>query len=144
MKKAEPSYSKMLAFAIRIQPTVTFANSSLRSCSQYHSIGRGPGQLSQYSDSLPAGRSRDRIPVRDEIFRIRPDRSWDPPGLLYNGYGVFTGVQLPGRDVDHPLPSSAEIKKRVELYFTPPLGLRGLIQGERYLSHLNFLLLFAS
>jgi hypothetical protein len=32
----------------------------------------------------------------------------------------------PGRDVDHPPPSSAEVKKRVELYLYSPLGLRGL------------------
>ena len=24
-----------------------------------------------------------------EIFRTRPDRSWDLPSLLYNGYRVF-------------------------------------------------------
>ena len=24
-----------------------------------------------------------------EIFRIRPDRPWGPPSLLYNGYRVF-------------------------------------------------------
>ena len=26
-----------------------------------------------------------------EIFRTRPDRPWDPPSLLYNGYRVFLG-----------------------------------------------------
>jgi hypothetical protein len=26
-----------------------------------------------------------------EIFRTRPDRSWDPPSLLYNGCRVFPG-----------------------------------------------------
>jgi len=25
-----------------------------------------------------------------EIFHTRPDRSWDPPSLLYNGYRVFS------------------------------------------------------
>jgi len=28
----------------------------------------------------------NRIPVRGEIFSTRPDRSWSPPSLLYNGY----------------------------------------------------------
>ena len=33
------------------------------------------------------------------------------------GYWVsFPGVKRPGRDVDHPPPSIAEVKKRVELY----------------------------
>ena len=31
-------------------------------------------------------------PGGGEIFRTRPDRPWDPPSLLYNGYRVF----LPG------------------------------------------------
>ena len=39
------------------------------------------------------------------------------PSLLYNGYRFsFTGVKLPGRGVNRPLPSSAEVKQRVELY----------------------------
>ena len=40
--------------------------------------------------------------------------------------GLFTGVKRPGRDVDHPPTSSAEVKERVELYLTPHLGLRSL------------------
>jgi hypothetical protein len=41
-----------------------------------------------------------------------------PPNLLYNGYrvfpggkatGSFPGVKRPGRGVDHPPPSSAEV-----------------------------------
>jgi hypothetical protein len=36
--------------------------------------------------------------------------------LLYNGYRVFPGVKQPGRGVDHPPPSSAEVKETVELY----------------------------
>ena len=30
-------------------------------------------------------------PGGGEIFRTRPDRPWDPPSLLYNGYQVFPG-----------------------------------------------------
>jgi hypothetical protein len=52
-----------------------------------------------------------------EIFRTRPHRSWGSPSLLYNGYRVsFPGVKRPGRGVDHPPPSSAEVHERVELY----------------------------
>ena len=40
--------------------------------------------------------------------------------------GLSRGVKRPGRSVDHPLPSSAEVKGRVELYSTPPQGLRDL------------------
>jgi hypothetical protein len=36
-------------------------------------------------------------------FRIRPDRPWGPPSLLYDGYRVsFPRVERPGRGVDHP------------------------------------------
>ena len=56
-----------------------------------------------------------------EIFRICPDRPWGPPSLLYNGYRVFLGGKvLPGRDADPSPPSSAEVKKRVELYLYSP------------------------
>ena len=51
----------------------------------------GPGLLSLYSDSLRAGQSGVQIPVGGEIFCTRPDRSWGPSSLLYNGYWVFPG-----------------------------------------------------
>jgi hypothetical protein len=35
------------------------------------------------------------------------------------GTGSFLGVKLPGRGVDHPLPSSAEIEGSEELYICP-------------------------
>jgi hypothetical protein len=70
---------------------------------------------------LWAGGSGDRIPVGGEIFRSRPDRPWGPPSLLYNWYRVsFPGVKRSGRGVDHPPPSSAEVKERVELYLYSP------------------------
>jgi hypothetical protein len=45
-------------------------------------------------------------------FRIRPDRPWGPPSLLYSGYWVsFPGVKRPGRGVNHSSPSGAEVKE---------------------------------
>ena len=45
------------------------------------------------------------------------DQPWGPPSLLYNGYRVsFPGVKRPGRGVDHPPPSTAEVTGRVELH----------------------------
>ena len=42
----------------------------------------------------------------------------DPPSLLSNGYRVsFPGVKRPGRGINHPPLSSAEVKERIELYF---------------------------
>ena len=70
------------------------ANASRRPMCLY--IYDGPGQLSRYSDSLRAGRSGDRMPVRGEIFHTRPDRSWGPPSLLYNAYRIFPGGKAAG------------------------------------------------
>ena len=51
-------------------------------------------------------------PFRDEIFVIRPDRSWSPSSFLYNGCtGSFPGVRRPGRGVDHPPHLSPRLKK---------------------------------
>jgi hypothetical protein len=56
-----------------------------------------------------------------EIFHTCPDRPWDPPSLLYNGYRVFPrGKVWPERDADPSPPSSAEVKNRVELYLYFP------------------------
>ena len=71
---------------------------------------------------LRAGRSGDRIPVGERFSApIQTGR-----GVHKAGTGSFLGVKRPGRDVDHPLPSSVKIRERVELYSTPPLALRGL------------------
>ena len=43
--------------------------------------------------------------------------------------GSCLGVKRPGRRVDHPLPSSAEVKERVELYLSSPSGSSWLVLG---------------
>ena len=46
----------------------------------------------------------------------------DPPSLLYNRYRLsFPGVKLLSRGVDHPSPSSAKVKEKVELYLCSSL-----------------------
>ena len=68
------------------------------------------------------------------IFCTRSDRPWGPPTPLYDAYRVsFPGVKRPGRGVDHPLPSSAEVKERVELYLHFPTGPSCLLQDELYI-----------
>jgi len=38
------------------------------------------------------------------------------PASYTMGTGSFPGVKQPGHGIDHPPPSSAEVKERVELY----------------------------
>jgi len=46
---------------------------------------------------------------------IRPERLWEAPSILSNGYeGLFPcEVKRPGREADYSPPSSAEIKECV-------------------------------
>ena len=44
------------------------------------------------------------------------------PASCTMGNGSFTGIKRPERSVDHPTPSSAQIKERVELYLYSPSG----------------------
>jgi len=44
------------------------------------------------------------------------------PASYTMGTGCFQGVKRPGRGVDHPLPSSAEVEERVEIYIYSPSG----------------------
>ena len=47
------------------------------------------------------------------------------PAFYTTGTGSFPGVMRPRRGVDHPTPSSANVKERVELY-SSRLGLVAL------------------
>jgi hypothetical protein len=79
--------------------------------------------LSSFYNELATGLNvRGSNPRVGEIFRTRPDRPWSTPSLLYNGYRVFTLVKRPGRGVDHPTPTSIQIKETVELYLLPLWG----------------------
>ena len=73
-----------------------------------------------------------------EIFRTCPHRPWGPPRLLYNKHRVsFPGVKRPGRSVDHPPPSSAEVKERVEVHLYSPSGPSWPVLGQTLLHFLT-------
>jgi len=44
------------------------------------------------------------------------------PASYTMGTESFLGVKRPGRDIDHPPPSSAEVKERIELYLYSTYG----------------------
>jgi len=61
-------------------------------------------------------------PGGSKFFPSRPD--------LYDGYRIsFMGVKPPECGVDHPLPSRAEVKERVQLYHFSPSGLSWSVTG---------------
>ena len=75
----------------------------------------GPGYLSRYSDKLRTGRSRDRIPMEARFSAPLQTGPGAHPASYTMGTESFPGVQRPGRGVDHPPPSRAEVEGRVEL-----------------------------
>jgi hypothetical protein len=65
-----------------------------------------------------AGVSQSESVWRGHFFSPqRPDHLWGPPSLLPMGTGgPFPGGEArPGRDTDHSLPNSAEVKNEYEL-----------------------------
>jgi len=58
------------------------------------------------------------------------------PVSYTKGTGSFPGVKRPGSGVDHPY-LEPRLKKEYSSTCTPPLDLRGLLQGEIYLIFLS-------
>jgi len=68
-----------------------------------------------YSYLLRAGRSGDRIPLEERFFAPVQTGPGAHPASYTMGTGSLPGVKRPGRGVDQPNLSSAEVKERVEL-----------------------------
>ena len=70
-------------------------------------------------DRIPEG-ARFSVPVQTgrvrKIEYLNCQGPTQPPIQWAMGTGSFPGLKRPGRGVDHPTPSSAEVKERVELY----------------------------
>jgi hypothetical protein len=59
---------------------------------------------------------------RDFVHPSRPNLGGHPASYTIRT-GSFPGVKQPGRGVDHPHPSSAEVKEKVGLHVYSPFGL---------------------
>ena len=83
----------------------------------------GPRWLSRFSDTLRAGRSGDRIQVGGARFStpVQTGPGANPASYTM-GTGSFPGVKRPGRGGDHPPPSSAKVKEKIEIYIYSPSG----------------------
>ena len=85
---------------------------------------------SRYSDFATNWTVRSSNPGRYGrffSFPKRPDRPWSPPDLLFSGVPeFFPEIQQPRRQVNHPLPSSTEVKSECSYTSTPHLCLHGM------------------
>jgi hypothetical protein len=88
-----------------------------RDVSSVHAYNNTSTRIAQIVQRLVTGWTvRGSNPGEGEIFRIRPHRPWGSSSLLYNEYLVIPGGKRTRRGVDHPHPSSVEVKEREELY----------------------------
>ena len=81
-----------------------------------------PGQLSRSSDSLRAGRSGDRMPLRTRFSSPVQTGPTAHPANYTLSTESLPAVIWPGRGVDHPPSSIPEVKERVELYLHSSLS----------------------
>jgi hypothetical protein len=64
------------------------------------------------------------------------------PASYTMGTKSFQGVKRPGRGVDHPPPTGAQVKERIELYLYSPSGPSWPVVGNAVLTDGNMHLQF--
>jgi hypothetical protein len=96
------------------------------------------------SDSLRAGRSGDRIPVEARFSAPVQTGPGAYPASCTMVTGSFRGVKRPERGVDHPPPSSPEVKERVELYLYSPSGPSWHVLGWTFMRYVQNMTLGSS
>ena len=74
-------------------------------------------------------------PGEGKTLSTRPDRPWGSPHHLYPGYWVIPEGKEAEAWLNHPLPSGAEVKERVELYLSFPSGPSWLVVGWKFISN---------
>ena len=85
---------------------------------------------------------QERIPVGTSLSAL-PNRPWDPPSLVYNGYHLFPGFEvLPGRAAEHSHPSNAAVMEEKSYTSTHPLDHAETVIGKLYLFFWNLRTIF--
>jgi len=100
----------------------------------HHYLVWGPGERSECSHSLWAGRSGGRILVVARFLAPIQTVPMAHPSSCIMGCRVFyPRVNRPTRGVDHPPSSSTRVKERVELYLHSPSVTSWQVIGNLYL-----------
>jgi len=80
------------------------------------------GEHSWYSNSLRTWRSGNGIPVGARFSSPGQKGPWDHPASYTKGTGSFPVVKRPGSGVNYTLPSTTNVKERVDLQLFSPYG----------------------
>jgi hypothetical protein len=113
---------KMVSYVSTVTKCHIFCSSVLtvfgQPCQHLHRPGSSVGIATRYGLDGPGLESRwgARFSV---LIQTGPGAQ---PAFYTMGTGSFQGVERVGRSVDHPPPSTAEVKERVELYFYSTSG----------------------
>jgi hypothetical protein len=90
----------------------------------------GLGWFSRYNDSLRAGRSGVRIPVRNRFSAPVPNCPGAHPASCTMGTCFLSlGIKRRGRGFDYPPASNSEVKERVHVYMFRLSGSSWLLLG---------------
>jgi hypothetical protein len=73
--------------------------------------------------------SGDRIPVRARFSAPVQTNTGAHPASYTRGTGSYSGLNWPGCGIDHPLPSRALVRKRVELFLCSTPAPSGHVWG---------------
>jgi hypothetical protein len=60
----------------------------------------------------------------------RPALGYTQPPIQWVPGALSPGVKRPGREADHSLPTSAEIKKNIDLHIHVPIRLHGIVLSQ--------------
>jgi hypothetical protein len=82
----------------------------------------GQKDLKVQNESKEKTGQEKKIPVGARFYAVVQTGPGAHPASYTMGTGSFPGVKRPGRGVDHPPPSSAEVKEKVDLYLYSPSG----------------------